>query len=450
LGLKPPLYLAFIYGAVLIVILFFIFLYPGIKNPGSFIVVKTEPWGAAVLVDGVYMDTAPCKIFVQAGDRKIELRLPGFLPVEMEKNIKSRLFASALFPLKVDISGRLEASSPAASFLVEAGEYADWTFAGEPSATYQIPLSLSEGAYRFGPAAADEAVRKSMEDTVVAAARFAVTRAALRDLIRAKTLLDNQGLSPSPISLLSSAGDIIGFLDKNPEAALWLGSLLGDAEQATLLSSAWYAEAEAGREPEGRFSAPGAPVLNLGLLRFKMIPGGFPILGTNFPAKSSVDTFYISETVISIAAWEAFLAQEPQWRFETHNFPGAPAGLSGTSWYAAEAFCRWLNTFLPPQYEHLELRLPTEAEWEYAAQTGALDYGNFWEWCKDPFVPLSFLSVPPAAAATIPSSERPLRGGSWVNKAGENGMEIRGSLPPSVSSPFVSFRPALGPKGNQR
>ena len=431
-------------------ILFFILIYPGIKNPGSVLVVKTEPWGAAVLVDGVYMDTAPCEIFVSAGLRRIELGLAGFLPVEMERDIKRRLFASAIFPLKVEITGTLEAPSPAEAFLAEAGEYADWTFAGEPSATYQIPLSLSEGAYRFGPAAADEDLRRSMEDTVFAAARFAVTRAALRDLIRAKTLLDNQGLSPSPISLLASAAGIIGFLDENPEAALWLASVLEADDRDTLISSDWYAEAAAGREAQGRFSAPGAPVQQFGGLRFRMIPGGFSILGTNFPAGSTVDTFYISETVISAAAWEAFLAQEGQWRFETLNFPGSPAGLSGVSWYAAEAFCRWLSASMPPHLNHLEVRLPTEAEWEYAAQTGALDYGNYWEWCKDPFVPLNFLSVPPAAATAIHSSERPVRGGSWINRAANLGLEARGSLPPDISSPFVSFRPALGPRGSQR
>jgi len=465
MNIRPGVYLACIYGAILLVILFFILLRPGILNPGSVLIAHSEPWGAAVLVDGVYMGTAPGSFFVPRGQRRIEMRLPGFTPQEIEKEIRGRFFASRFFPRRVEIRKTLKAPDPALAFLTEAADYTAWTFIGEPSAAHQIPLTLSEAAYRFGPAASDPALRELMEDTITAAARFAVTRASLRDLIRAKTLADNHGLSPSPLSLLGSAGDALSFLDNNPEAALWLASVLTADAQAAVTASSWHAQAAGAQGTAPPVQAMGAQTLQLGQLNFRLVEGG-SLAGRNFPAGTTVETFYISETVISVLAWELFLQQQPRWRrentaalvreglvreghLEAISFPGTPAqGVSGISWYAARAFCQWLTAFLPPQYAAWEVRLPTEAEWEHAAKAGLPNTGLFWEWCEDPFVPLSFISAPSAAVTALGSPERPLRGGSWINPTGV-GNETRGSLPPYFSSPFVSFRPVIAPRGNQ-
>jgi formylglycine-generating enzyme required for sulfatase activity len=179
-----------------------------------------------------------------------------------------------------------------------------------------------------------------------------------------------------------------------------------------------------------------------------------------------VDTFYISQEPISPAAWRTFTEREPKWKKENldalvkeglvnegylEDVPDTPVidrGVTGVSWYAAAAFCRWLNSSLPPALASalFEVHLPTEAEWEYAAKAGAIDYGVLWEWCEEPYVPLSFLSVPEGAAQFSP--ERPVRGGSWRNPPGSVDSETRGSLPPSFCSPFVSARPVIVQKRN--
>jgi formylglycine-generating enzyme required for sulfatase activity len=251
---------------------------------------------------------------------------------------------------------------------------------------------------------------------------------------------------------LGTTEDIIGFLGENPAAPLWLANVLGGETFSALVDSYWYAEAVEKNQNSNLSGARSIQTVQVGLLNFRMLNGG-PFEGINFPIGTSVDTFYISETLINATAWEAFLEQQPQFRTEqTHQytFDNPGGGISGISWYAAKAFCEWLSAFLPPRYASWEIRLPTEAEWEYAAKAEVLGSGVFWEWCEEPYAPLSFLSVLPAAAIALGSPERPLRGGSWINSPGSVDIETRASLPPSFSSPFVSFRPVIAQKRNNQ
>jgi formylglycine-generating enzyme required for sulfatase activity len=122
------------------------------------------------------------------------------------------------------------------------------------------------------------------------------------------------------------------------------------------------------------------------------------------------------------------------------------------SWFAANAFCKWLSGKLPDSFSGWEVRLPSEAEWEYAAKSvqkwdghggvAGMD-GGAWEWCHNPYALLPFLAASTEAVAQTGSPLRPVRGGSLLNNAAALNPEIRGSLPPSACSPFVSFRPII-------
>jgi hypothetical protein len=470
LGIRPGVYLACLYGFILVFILVLVLFYPGISNPGSLAVFRSDPSGAAVRIDGISMGTTPCEVFIPRGKRVIELVLPGFEGLRIERDIPGRLFASLIFPRREYITEGLREREPAAALALGAADYAAWTFAGEPTLIYQIPQSLSEGAYRSGPGAADPEVRQEMEDLLKGAVRFASTRAALRDLLRSRFLIDNGGLSPSPLTLLRSVSDILAYLGEVPGAAAWLADVLPPEAASLVTGSAWYTgSVEAAPIPAAISGGPSGNSVALGSLSFREIPRGTLIQGAPFPHLKPVGEFLIAETEVNSAAWETFLAANPEWGLEhireltekglvNDEYLGVSPyplpGVSGISWHAAKAYCLWLTGLLPGNLASWEVRLPTEAEWEYAAKLGSSAgaagpedmTGELWEWCEEPFAPLSFFPAPEEAIRTISSPERPVRGGSWINLPDSIGIETRASLPPSSCSPFVSFRPVIAPR----
>ncbi|MEZ4825005.1 MAG: SUMF1/EgtB/PvdO family nonheme iron enzyme [Bacteroidia bacterium] len=149
------------------------------------------------------------------------------------------------------------------------------------------------------------------------------------------------------------------------------------------------------------------------------------------------------------------------------------------SWYGAKAYCDWLSKQTGQQW-----RLPTEAEWEYAAGGGSSgrtiyagtdsestlgDYawfttntkdtgtrpvgqkkpnrlglydmsGNVWEWCGDWYgdYPSSDISNPTGPTS---GSHRVNRGGSWHLVAPNCRVAYRYSLTPGLRSSLLGFRP---------
>jgi hypothetical protein len=415
LGIRPGCYLAVLYSLVILFLLFLILVLPGLRNPGALILIKTEPAGAALRVDGTYMGTSADTIFVSKGQHTLETALPGFETERITREIPGRVFGSLLFPLRYSVEFTLKTNDPAGTFADAAADYAAWSFGGEPTGTWQIPLSLSEGAYRVGPS-----YSPALAELLAAAARFTVTRAALRDLIRAKMLLDNGGLSPSPASITGSVSDILLFLSENAGSADWLSGLLPAESASVLKASNWH---------KNKRDTPA-----LAILQDRIPVSRLELSGLSFNYANGI---MASENQVPQSIFDAFLEENPQWKEEADLdfFPktgGAPSGVTSVSWFAACAFCQWIGKRLPASMEGWEVRLPTEAEWDSAVNpieaTG-------WEWCADPYVPLPFIKALPSAAEAVGSPERSLRSRAYP--------ESRASLPPDSSSPFVSFRPVI-------
>ena len=195
--------------------------------------------------------------------------------------------------------------------------------------------------------------------------------------------------------------------------------------------------------------------------------------------------FYMQTTEVTQGQWKAVMGNNPS------NFKncGDDCPVEQVSWNDAQGFIRKLN-----QKEGSDkYRLPTEAEWEYAARAGSrtafanggiselecghdlnLDamgwycgnsnkrthpvaqkqpnawglydmHGNVWEWCQDWYGKnYSFSSV---IDPTGPSSgsDRLLRGGSWGNRAKGCRSALRYWYEPGFRVNALGFRLVLSP-----
>ncbi len=80
--------------------------------------------------------------------------------------------------------------------------------------------------------------------------------------------------------------------------------------------------------------------------------------------KVSLSSFYIGETEVTQELWEYVMGYNPS-EFKSKNSP-----VEKVSWDECQLFIKKLN-----QLTNLKFRLPTEAEWEYAAQGGNRSMG---------------------------------------------------------------------------
>jgi formylglycine-generating enzyme required for sulfatase activity len=201
-----------------------------------------------------------------------------------------------------------------------------------------------------------------------------------------------------------------------------------------------------------------------------------------------VSNFYISKYEITQAQWEAIMETTIKQQQKKANSSGSLYGegdnypMYYVNWEEARDFIRRLNAATGKQY-----RLPTEAEWEYAARGGnqsrgykysGSNYieevacytsnsgnnthpvgtkkanelgiydmsGNVWEWCYDYYNSKYYKKknqTNPSGASS--GSGRVYRGGSWGDDAGNCRVASRGSSPGHRSN-YLGFRIACSSK----
>ena len=482
-GIPPGRYLAALYGFLVLFALIMLLLWPGIRHPGSYYVIDADPPGAAVFVDGVYADSAPCRIFVAAGAHDLSVGRPGFATVTESVTTRGRLFASLLVPRVERLSFALDRPSGTAVLAAGVREFAAWSMTGTPSDAYQLPMTLSDAARAW-----------SAEPSPVpagfpgAALSYASSAPSVRDALRASSIALGSSAALTPATLGRLVKAAAAELSVDPALLAALAGALPDGAKAALESSPLYrrlldtATTEAATAVPARSSA-GGTVAEIALVS---LGASTTVIraGAALPRTAFVPGFSLAAREVTVARFREFVEAVPEWapsRAESLAARGLaePDYLSGfdaatpgepvrhVSAYAAEAYCAWLSRQAPAGFR---FELPTEARWAAAAAAAgdsalavavlfdgtrngpvgdaAADaagfsglLGNVWEWCADSF------AVHPAAGAngraSWPVEERVVRGGSWANKPGLVDLSSRGAIPARECSPYLGFRVAL-------
>lgn len=185
--------------------------------------------------------------------------------------------------------------------------------------------------------------------------------------------------------------------------------------------------------------------------------------------------FYMGKYEVTQAQWKAVMGTNPSY-FKGDNLP-----VERVSWNDAQEFIRKLNALASTN----KYRLPTEAEWEYAARAGSstkwsfgndisqLDnyawygansgnrthevggklpnawglydmHGNVWEWCADYWDEKYYAKSPLSDPKnTISSSTYLLRGGSWLIDASNLRSTLRDYDTPSFRHDSNGFRVSI-------
>ncbi|MBR5916213.1 MAG: SUMF1/EgtB/PvdO family nonheme iron enzyme [Spirochaetia bacterium] len=439
LGMKPGKYLFILYSILIAAILFFLLVYPGLKNSGSVVVFSSDPELTSVWSDTTYVGATPCKAFFPKGSYTITFKKNGFETKEVSIQVKGRIFFSRFIPRKLKVDAQLALTQPDAIIQNAYTEFATYGLINSFSERYQPQPVLTEAVKDL----AKYQDKAKVEAFLLEALKNAYNDYLLKDFINAYSLLkdgklpaqDDNALAAAAARLLSGRGDALCHICACP----------GKIGEAAAQGAGTKQPALAAKV------SPKAGDLTVLDMHFTEVSAGTYLLGHQgqngafneadpSPYTKEITKVYISEQ-ITIDQYEQFVKENPQWEIKPeYSLQSADkVHVSNVSWSAAQAYCQYLTDRLPADLKaKYSFRLPTEYEWEAYAQGGKESPQTLWDWCQNWYAPAETFykdNVP----ETFTGAEKAVRGGgrqAWV----------RGCQSPDWATPFLGFRIVLSEK----
>jgi formylglycine-generating enzyme required for sulfatase activity len=206
-----------------------------------------------------------------------------------------------------------------------------------------------------------------------------------------------------------------------------------------------------------------------------LIPGGEFLMGQPDGRDEERPVHRVTVAPFRLCRYQVTNADFAEFRKLAFECPTLP--VTSVSWFDATDFCRWLSAKWGR-----EIRLPSEAEWEFAARGGYEQrlypwggqprvyepgrfkdgpapiaemepnpYGlfdmceNVHEWCSDWYDP-GYYAISPADNPPGPESgkRRASRGGAWRHHIQFSRCAARSSIPPEFRYADYGFRVAAG------
>ncbi len=436
LGMRPGKYLFILYSTLLLAILFFLLVYPGLRNSGSVVVFSSDPAETSVWSGTTYVGATPCRAFFPKGNYTITFRKVGFEEKSVSIQVKGRIFCSKFIPKKLKVSTQLALAQPDAIMQSAFTEYATYGLINSFSERYQPQPVLTEAV----KALASYQDKAKVETFLLNALKHAYNDYLIKDFINAYSLLKEEKLPDQSDNALAAAA--VKLLGGNGDAICHLCACPGKLGEA--------AAAQAGAKQPALVASvsPKAGDITVLGMHLTEVPAGTYILGHQgqigafneadpAPYAKQITKVYISEQITK-DAYSKFVKVYPKWaeKIEYSTESTDKEHVSNVSWYGAQAYCQYLTDQLPADLKDKYIfRLPTEYEWEAYAQNGKDSPQSLWDWCQNWYAPAEVFyskNVPD----TFPGAEKAVRGGgrqAWV----------RGCQSPDWVTPFLGFRVVL-------
>jgi hypothetical protein len=404
-GIQPRVYVAVLYAAALAGIFFFVLLYPGVFHPGAEVRFTSVPGEASVLVDGIRIGATPLTAFISEGRHILTLRRPHFEEKKIPLNAGSRIFASRFFPKKEALHAELSLRSGEDLVREAHRDFAAWALSGEPNPLYPVPPVLTAAARDYFPAVRPPESGGDFFRMLESAAACVNSPANFKDFAGAALMAASGGGVLSPQSLIRAADWFLSLHEDAQEDILyWLILVLPEKAREEFLASPWTREKlqNSGPRPDAGERKAIAGELTLLGAQYAALPAGNFRRGAGFPDKvfsraseahikrlrdsppysgeAAAAAFFMSTREVSQNQYAAFLKENPAWlpanrtalikqglaeesylaSWGDSPAPPRPSeAVSEVSFYAADAYCQWLES----RDGRYRFFLPSETQW---------------------------------------------------------------------------------------